>query len=105
MSSDWGWTSSSWGWGTDEDASTSQVIARLAAEFAELADADMIAATVRQARAQVGTAETPALPEAVEELARRLLQDTTGAYTITGLAKTGMAAGSSVRVVLRQLRE
>jgi hypothetical protein len=101
--SSWGW-SSAWGWAADEDDSEAGLIERLSAEFAPLANADTVTAIVQQCRREIDITQAPS-PEAVEQLARQRLQDTTGRYAITAVANTGPGAGSSAYVIIQLLSE
>jgi hypothetical protein len=96
---------SAWGWGADDDEVTCQVIECLSAEFVLLPDPDTVTTMVQQCRRDLDTEATPASPEAIEELARRRLRDTTGAYTVTGVVERGPAAGSYTRLVFRYLSD
>ena len=62
MPSAWGWSTRAWGWGADDDEVTSQVIERLLAEFALLADPDTVTTMVQQCRRDLDTEATPASP-------------------------------------------
>jgi hypothetical protein len=64
----------------------------------------VIAAIVQQCFGDLDVTPPTSL-EAVEQLARRRLQDTTGAYTIAATARTGPGAGSSASVTIQLLSE
>ena len=69
-----------------------------------MANADTVSAIVQQCRSELDAMPAPS-PEAVEQLARRRLQDITGRYAITGIANTGPGAGSSAYVIIQLLSE
>lgn len=91
----WGWDAAgAWGWGDDADDSTSDLIRQLSADFAPLVSADAVRVIVEECRREL-EATSAATPEALERLARQRLNDASGSYTITTVARTGPGAGSS----------
>ena len=100
----WGWVADAWGWAADDDDTTGDLIERLSADFASLINPDLLIAIVQQCFRDLDTTAPPS-PEAVEELARQRLNDTTGAYAISAAARTGPAAGSSAYLTIHLLSE
>ena len=100
------WTcgADAWGWDADQDDTTGDLIERLSADFASLVNPDLVIAIVEQCFRDLDATPPPSR-EAVEQLARQRLNDTTGAYAINAVARTGPAAGSAAYLTIQLLSE